>query len=264
VWRQLFWFGAYPTMWAAVIPALGAVSDVVGGFGRQFSRRREAGAAIAAAAAFAFLGWGSQLYGDSTVSRRLFLVTGLGVLAASAGVLGTWLDTLRRGRPALKLPLFFALGFAAALAASVATLVVLTLSRARTTPGALRWAGSWQTVLAALAVLGLLSALTHLSPWIWGRPIATPVATLGLLITALAVVLAIAAALVIAVQNLTDAALTSSALRLPSTLGTAAWFALGIGAAIFALGVLTTAARRGDRSPVDDPWGLAATAAGAT
>jgi hypothetical protein len=80
----------------------------------------------------------------------------------------------------------------------------------------------------------------------------------GLLISALAALLAIAAALVVAIQNLTDTSLTSSSTRLPSALGTASWFALGTGAVIFALGVVAIAARRDDGAG-DDPWGLAAT-----
>ena len=62
LWPRLFWFAAFPLLWALLLPALGAVSDIVPVFARRelFSHQR-AVAALAAVGVLSFAGWGSEV-----------------------------------------------------------------------------------------------------------------------------------------------------------------------------------------------------------
>ena len=81
LWPRLFWFGAFPLLWALLLPALGAVSDIVPVFARRrlFSHQR-AVVAIAAVGVLSFAGWGSEV-ANLRRARPLFA---LGVLARPA------------------------------------------------------------------------------------------------------------------------------------------------------------------------------------
>jgi heme/copper-type cytochrome/quinol oxidase subunit 1 len=62
LWPRLFWFGAYPMLWALLIPALGAVSEIVSTFtGRPLFSRERASAALVAVGVLSFAGWGSEV-----------------------------------------------------------------------------------------------------------------------------------------------------------------------------------------------------------
>lgn len=93
LWPRLFWFGAFPLLWALLLPALGAVSDIVPVFARRrlFSHQR-AVAAIAAIGVLSFAGWGSEV-SNLRRARPLFALGVLLVLLPVALLILNWLAT---------------------------------------------------------------------------------------------------------------------------------------------------------------------------
>src|SRR5205807_1716588 len=86
LWPRLFWFGAYPLLWALLLPALGVACEVVAVFaGRPLADHRRTMTALAAVGILAFFGWGTEVR-NLPRSRLLFVVGGLAVLAAVASV----------------------------------------------------------------------------------------------------------------------------------------------------------------------------------
>src|SRR5437879_12627184 len=66
VWARLFWFFAYPAMWALVLPAFGVLGEIVPVFTRTRLGGNRAGhtmatGAMVAVGALAFAGWGSEI-----------------------------------------------------------------------------------------------------------------------------------------------------------------------------------------------------------
>ena len=93
LWPRLFWFGAFPLLWALLLPALGAVSDIVPVFARRrlFSHQR-AVIAIAAIGVLSFAGWGSEV-GNLRRARPLFALGVLLVVLPVASLILNWLAT---------------------------------------------------------------------------------------------------------------------------------------------------------------------------
>jgi len=93
LWPRLFWFGAFPLLWALLLPALGAVSDIVPVFARRrlFSHQR-AVVAIAAIGVLSFAGWGSEV-SNLRRARPLFALGVLLVLLPVASLILNWLAT---------------------------------------------------------------------------------------------------------------------------------------------------------------------------
>src|SRR5688572_25674050 len=95
LWPRLFWFGAYPMLWALLIPALGAVSEIVATFaGRPLFSRDRASAALVGVGVLSFAGWGSEVE-TLNRARPLFILGALIVLAPVALLVLNWLATLR-------------------------------------------------------------------------------------------------------------------------------------------------------------------------
>src|SRR5215213_3906277 len=62
LWPRLFWFGAYPVLWALLIPALGVASEIVSTFAsRPLFDRNRASAALVGVGVLSFAGWGSEV-----------------------------------------------------------------------------------------------------------------------------------------------------------------------------------------------------------
>jgi len=262
VWHQLFWFFAYPALWAMVIPALGAVSEIVDASGAaRGARSREMGLAIAAVGVFAFTGWGSELAGDTSVPKAVFIVGGLLTVAAAAGVALTWLDVLRRGRPTLNLPTAHALVVVLLLAAGLAgTAVMRALPLTRGGVFTYWWVASWHTLLVGVATLGIVTALCYWAPAIWGRYVSGGLGSLQLLLIGGGAVLTVVPMFVLGAQVMYRSTATYSSgdgWTVANLIATAGSYVLAIGVVVFIVNLLTVAAGRTQTAPATDPWELA-------
>src|SRR5205807_1625227 len=119
----------------------------------------------------------------TSVPKPLFVVGGLLTVAAAGAVVLTWLDVLRRGRPALKLPGIHALVLILLFAVGLAgTAVMRALPESRAGIVTYWWVASWHAVLVGGATLGVVTALCYWAPSLWGRYLSGGLGALQLLL----------------------------------------------------------------------------------
>jgi len=183
LWTRLFWFGAYPTLWALLLPALGTVGEIVTVFGRhRMVGRHRVMAAMAAIGVFCFFGWGSEVRSLSR-ARPLFALGALVVLAPVASVVMGWLMTLAAARrqhrhsggPSASVAasggpaVIHAAGFVSLLAVGLAGAAVAAVDAG----GDLHrnyWSVAYQhTLFFGASTLALAAALYYWAPKLWGR-----------------------------------------------------------------------------------------------
>ena len=269
IWPRLFWFGAYPLLWALLVPALGAVSQIVATFSRRrlFSHDRAA-AVLGAIGVLSFAGWGSEVR-TLNRARLMFILGALVVLAPVALLVLNWLATLRLagkettdraqlrrgfGEP----PMLWALGVLPVLGLGLAASVVSALDAGRGAHANYWQAGQQHALFFGAATIGAVAALSFWGPKLWGRRLSAPLAKLELLAIVGGTLLTVLGMLVLGAQDM--------ALRLPTYTSDDGWgpanLAVSAGAAVVGLGLLllvldllvSVVLGRG-RQAGPDPWG---------
>ncbi|MFN2504993.1 MAG: cbb3-type cytochrome c oxidase subunit I [Acidimicrobiales bacterium] len=267
-WPRLFWFGAYPMLWALVLPALGLVSEIVPVFARRrIADRRRAMAALTAVGILAFAGWGSEVR-NLKDARPLFVLGALVVLAPVASLFLNWLATLRTAakerRPedvrgdVTTNPMLLVLGLLSVLAAGLGAGAVSALG-ATTRFHANYWAVGQQHLLYfAPATLGIVAAVHYWAPKLWGRHLSNPLGKLELLALVGGAHLSFIPALVLGLQDMlihTDTYSARDDWQLANVAMTAGSVMLVGGVLLFALNFLVSVVLRRGRQAEDDPWG---------
>ncbi|MDQ2825429.1 MAG: cbb3-type cytochrome c oxidase subunit I [Actinomycetota bacterium] len=269
IWPRLFWFGAYPLLWALLIPALGTVCQIIPTFARRrlFSHDRAA-AAIGGVGILSFAGWGSEVT-TLHYARPMFILGALVVLAPVALLILNWLATLRvagketTDRSALRkgfgeLPMLWALGVLPVLALGLAASVVSALDAGRSAHTNYWQAGQQHALYFGAATIGAVAALTFWAPKLWGRRLSAAMGRLEVLAVVGGTLLMVLGMLVLGAQDM--------ALHLPTYASSDNWgpgnLAVSAGGAIMGLGLLlvvldllvSVALRRGAEGG-PDPWG---------
>jgi heme/copper-type cytochrome/quinol oxidase subunit 1 len=265
LWPRIFWFAAYPMLWALLLPGLGVICEIVPVFARRrlFSRPR-AVAALAAVGVLAFAGWGSEVPGLHR-ARGVFAVGALLVLAPVASLVLNWLTTVvtallppRTTRPALRsAPMLYAGGAVTVLALGLAGGVVAAVG-ATTTAHRNHWQVATQhTLFFGVAILAVAAALSYWAPKLWGRHLSEKAAVPGAGLLTLGLLLTFVPAYVLGAQDMRVHLATYSghdelwAANVVSTLGA---FVLALGLLVLAADLVVNVVGRRGRRPGDDPW----------
>ncbi|HEV3399663.1 MAG TPA: cbb3-type cytochrome c oxidase subunit I, partial [Actinomycetes bacterium] len=268
LWPRLFWFGAYPLLWALLIPALGAVSEIVATFaGRPLFSRDRASAALVGVGVLSFAGWGSEV---STLSRArpLWIVGALAVLAPVALLVLNWLATLRLAgdegdryevrRRFGSTPMLWALGMLPVLALGLGASVVSALDASRDAHANYWQTGQQHALFFGAATIGAMAALTFWGPKLWGRRLSDGLGKLEILAIVGGTLLTVAGMLLLGIQDMLihtatydtgdDWALGNLAVSVGAAI-------LGLGLLLVLLDVLTSVLARRGRPAGADPWG---------
>ena len=176
LWPRMFWFAAYPTLWALLLPALGAISEIVPVFARRrLADHRRAIAALAAVGILSFAGWGSEVRTLSR-ARPLFAIGALVVLLPVVSLLLNWLLTLRGAvrdpgarRRMGKVPMLHALGFLSVLAVGLGGGVISALDAGCRSHSNYWSVAEQHTLFFGAATVGAVAALYYWAPKLWGR-----------------------------------------------------------------------------------------------
>lgn len=269
-WPRLFWFGAYPMLWALVIPALGAMCEIVAVFARRtLSSPPRAAAALGAIGVLSFAGWGSEV----TSLRSAHLLFGLGalvVLAPVASLVLNLLLTLRsakgaedpgatpagaQSRPALgTVPALAALGGLTVVAVGLAGGAVSALDAGGRTH-LNTWSVATQHLLFfGFSTLGVVAATHYWAPKLWGRHLNDAVGRLSVAAVVGGLHLAFLPLFVLGINDVRAHQQGGglAALEGVSTLGS---YVLGLGSVLFAANLLTSAVAGWGRRAGADPWG---------
>jgi len=114
LWQHLFWLFGHPEVYIIFLPAAGVVSTVL----PVLARREIIGylAIVVSIVALAFLSFGLWIHHMFTVgiphlALALFSAASTAVAVPTAVQIFAWIGTLLAGRPQLKLPMLFLLGF---------------------------------------------------------------------------------------------------------------------------------------------------------
>jgi cytochrome c oxidase subunit I+III len=173
LWQHLFWFFGHPEVYLIMLPALGMMSEVVG----TFSRRPVVGnlALVLSLLSTAFLGFGLWVHhmfatGLPQLGESFFTAASFMIAIPTGVQIFCWIATLWTGRPQLRTPLLWCLGFFAIFVLGGVTGIVLA-----SVPLDLQ-VHDTQFVVAHLhyvliggAVFPLLGGLTYWFPKITGR-----------------------------------------------------------------------------------------------
>jgi cytochrome c oxidase subunit I+III len=116
LWQHLFWFFAHPEVYIIFIPASAFVSTIV----PVFARRKTFGylALVLSMIAVAFIGFGVWVHHMFAtplprLGQSMFTASSLLIVIPNSIQIFCWLATLWGGKPQIKLPLLFILGFIA-------------------------------------------------------------------------------------------------------------------------------------------------------
>lgn len=276
IWPRLFWFGAYPVLWALLIPALGAVSEIVATFARRplFSRDR-ASAALVGIGVLSFAGWGSEV---STLPRPrlLFILGALAVLAPVALLILNWLATLRSAgsagkagnagkegdRDALRgsfsaTPMLWALGMLPVLALGLAVSVVSALDAGRDAHANYWQVGQQHALFFGAATIGAVAALSFWGPKLWGRRLSDALGKLEILAVVGGTVLTVLGMLLLGVQDMlvhTSTFDSGDDWGLGNLVVSAGAAIVGLGLIVLLLDLLVSVVAGRGRSAGADPW----------
>jgi len=268
LWPRLFWFAAYPMLWALLLPTLGLISEVIPVFARRpIADRARAMAALGAVGVLAFFGWGSEV--RNLVSARFVFVLGaLAVLAPVASLFLNWLLTVAKGASAggarelqaglLANPMLHVVGILSVLAVGLAAAVVSALDASRSLHTNYWQVGEQHLLFFAPATLAVVAALHYWAPKLWGRGLSDKVGKLEVLLLAGGAHLSFLPALLLGLQHMhihTSAYSSSDhwqAANLVMSLGSGV---LTLGVLVFALDLLFSVALRRGRVADPDPWG---------
>jgi cytochrome c oxidase subunit I+III len=114
LYQHLFWFFGHPEVYIIFIPGTGIVSTIIS----TFSRRRIFGylALVLSLVATAFIGFGLWVHhmfatGLPQMGQSFFTAASMMIAIPSGIQIFCWIATMWGGRPVLKTPLLFSLGF---------------------------------------------------------------------------------------------------------------------------------------------------------
>ena len=114
LWQHIFWFFGHPEVYIIFLPALGFITPIV----ETFARRRVFGytalvMANITTAFFAFGLWVHHMFATPIpeLGQSLFTAASMLIAIPTGMQIFCWLATLWAGRPALRVPLLFILGF---------------------------------------------------------------------------------------------------------------------------------------------------------
>ena len=266
LWPRMFWFAAYPMLWALLLPALGAVSDIVPVFARRrlFSHQR-AVAAIAAIGVLSFAGWGSEV-GSLRRARPLFALGVLLVLLPVASLILNWLATAAKAARTdarvkermRSVPMLHVLGTVTLLAVGLAGQLVAGLDAGGDSHRNYWGIATQHTLFFGAATTGAVAAIYFWAPKLWGRHLSEKIGKLQFAALVGGMHLAFLPMFVLGIQDM--GAHTSRYVE-DGNLGPANLIA-SVGGAIVVLGVLllilnllvSVVAGRGEAAGAD-PWG---------
>ncbi|MEP9402649.1 cytochrome c oxidase subunit I [Sphingomonas sp. VNH70] len=114
LWQHLFWLFGHPEVYIIFLPAAGAVSTILPVMAR--TRLLGYGAIVAGVLALAFLSFGLWVHhmfttGIPHMALGFFSAASALVAVPTAVQVFAWLGTLWQGRPELKLPMLYLIGF---------------------------------------------------------------------------------------------------------------------------------------------------------
>jgi len=268
LWPRLFWFGAYPVLWALLIPALGAASEIVATMsGRKLFSRDRASVALVAVGVLCFAGWGSEVP-TLTRARPLWIIGALAVMAPVALLVLNWLATMRVAgkegdRDAVRrgfasTPMLWVLGMLPVLGLGLAASVVSALDAGRDAHANYWQVGQQHALFFGAATIGAVAALSFWGPKLWGHRLSDALGKLELLAIVGGTLLMVLGMLLLGVQDMvvhTSTFDSNDEWALANLVASAGGALVGLGLIVLLLDLLGSVVAGRGKPAGADPWG---------
>jgi cytochrome c oxidase subunit 1 len=173
LWQHLFWFFGHPEVYIAILPGMGATSQILSTFARKpvFGYR----AMVYAMFAIGLLGffvWGHHMFlsGMSPYSAMAFSLLTLSIGVPSAIKTFNWLGTLWGGKIRFTVPMLFAIGFVSLFVAGGITGLILGQTSLDIMMHDTYFViGHFHLVMGVAAIFGIFAGTYYWFPKMFGR-----------------------------------------------------------------------------------------------
>jgi len=174
LWDNVFWFFGHPEVYIVLLPAFGAISDIIPVFARKqlFGKNAILIATFALVVPFSFLVWGHHMFTTPIppTEKMAFMVSTMAISLPFDVIVIAWLITITGGSLRLKTPFLFVLG-------SIAVFIIGGIAGVflASTPLDMLFRGSYfvvahfHYVMVGASVFGLFAAFYYWFPKMTGR-----------------------------------------------------------------------------------------------
>jgi cytochrome c oxidase subunit 1 len=173
LYQHLFWIYSHPAVYIMILPAMGAISEIIPTFARRtiFGYKAIAYSSIAIAAVGSLV-WGHHMFtsGMSGIANLIFSFLTFLVAIPSAIKVFNWTSTLYKGSIELKPPMLFALSFIFLFSIGGLTGLIQGALSVNVHLHDTYWVvGHFHYVMFGGTVMGFFAALLHWFPKMFGK-----------------------------------------------------------------------------------------------
>jgi cytochrome c oxidase subunit I len=173
LYQHLFWIYSHPAVYIMILPAMGAISEIIPTFARRtiFGYKAIAYSSIAIAAVGSLV-WGHHMFtsGMSSIANLIFSLLTFIVAVPSAIKVFNWVATLYKGSIDLKPPMLFALSFIFLFSIGGLTGLIQGALSVNVHLHDTYWVvGHFHYVMFGGTVIGFFAALLHWFPKMFGK-----------------------------------------------------------------------------------------------
>ncbi len=173
LWQHLFWVFGHPLVYIILLPGLGILSMIL----PTFARRPMVGYTwvVLGEMATAFIGFGVWVHhmfatGLPAISLSFISIASFLVAIPSGIQVFAWLATLVAGKPVLKTPMLFILGFIAIFViGGISGVMVASVPVDQATTDSYFVVAHFHYIMAGAAIFPTFAAIFYWGPKIWGR-----------------------------------------------------------------------------------------------
>ncbi|MEM0272568.1 MAG: cbb3-type cytochrome c oxidase subunit I [Thermoprotei archaeon] len=174
LWDNLFWFFGHPEVYIVLLPAFGAICEVLPVFARKrlFGKNAILVATFALVVPFSFLVWGHHMFTTPIppTEKMAFMVSTMGISLPFDVIVIAWLITITGGSLRLKTPLLFTLAaIVVFIIGGIAGVFLASVPLDMLFRGSYFVVAHFHYVMVGASVFGLFAAFYYWFPKMTGR-----------------------------------------------------------------------------------------------
>ncbi|HLF36909.1 MAG TPA: cbb3-type cytochrome c oxidase subunit I [Anaerolineales bacterium] len=173
LWQNAFWFFGHPATTMLLLPAIGAVSEVIqANTGNPLVAKRSVNLAMVAVGGLGLVSWGQHMFASGLIPavRVPFMLTSMAVAIPLAFIVFAWLTTLWVSKVRFSTPMLFSLGFISMFGlAGLSGLVLASIPANLQLHGSTFVSGHSHLALFGGVMSGLFAGIYYVFPTLTGK-----------------------------------------------------------------------------------------------